>query len=626
MSLLKSLFGKKKQPADLPADSPAFQGEPLKAFDKYGREIQISRRDWYENVLKGNIEKAWDHPDELSNLIQSAFNDGFDAALEAPAKRLKEIDTMPERGTTYLAVHYLQTDQPAKAEAVLREYIKKHGEKGIILTNLAKAHSAQGRDDESLQTLWRGLEIDPNQDNGLLWYESIHRNKDGEAAGLAAFERVAALPGSWRPQLWLARARLQQNDLEGALAYYDQSLNAASKPVPTDLLQQMSGDLGNAGHLGEIIARVTPHYDPAAHGIQVGNNLIKANIDTGQLPAAKEILRQLHLQQRPDWQETIGYWEAELSKAACATQNVPGQEMPSVSLLWLEGPITLKRDAATADLFPPKEAHAPRICYLGSTAETADMGDGVKQQGSNNAGRFSRALPVHLAERTHNCSTAHACTLIPWVPGEHASFVLSGVVWKDEDAAGHARNGEHPNDYVIISHLQARGENWTLHLGYVRTIDAKCLRTDTYTLAEFCPHTIIEQLYADLDAFLQDEAGADPLEHAALEAPGGTELNHYLFRLEQSLAVRCYAMETSNSLGLSNPAEIINGILHTCVQNPKNVSCRLLLLRTLAALKKIDAKLVATFQNKVQTLMQEHPLSEQAQAVIVEELKEVLVA
>jgi hypothetical protein len=120
-------------------------------------------------------------------------------------------------------------------------------------------------------------------------------------------------------------------------------------------------------------------------------------------------------------------------------------------------------------------------------------------------------------------------------------------------------------------------------------------------------------------------SGAEPIADPPLPAPGGTELNHYLFRLEQSLAVRCYAMETSNSLGLSNPAEIINGILHTCVQNPKNISCRLLLLRTLAALNKIDPKLVATFQNKVQSLMQEHPLTEQAQKPIIEELEEVMV-
>ena len=68
-----------------------------------------------------------------------------------------------------------------------------------------------------------------------------------------------------------------------------------------------------------------------------------------------------------------------------------------------------------------------------------------------------------------------------------------------------------------------------------------------------------------------------------LKALSGTELNHYLFRLEQNLV----------------------------------------LLRTLAALKKTDAPLTASFREKVDAVMQEHPLDQDAQAAIVEELGEV---
>lgn len=49
----------------------------------------------------------------------------------------------------------------------------------------------------------------------------------------------------------------------------------------------------------------------------------------------------------------------------------------------------------------------------------------------------------------------------------------------------------------------------------------------------------------------------------------------------------------------------------------------ILYMRNLAALKKIDTPLTASFREKVDALMREHPLEEKAQAAIAEELGEV---
>ena len=105
--------------------------------------------------------------------------------------------------------------------------------------------------------------------------------------------RVAALPGSWRARIWLAHAALKSRNLESALAFYRESLSRAPQPAPGDLLMQLSGDLGNAGHLPEILQLVGPHFVPAIHGLPVGNNLIKAHVDLGQSDAARRIVNQL---------------------------------------------------------------------------------------------------------------------------------------------------------------------------------------------------------------------------------------------------------------------------------------------------------------------------------------------
>lgn len=69
-------------------------------------------------------------------------------------------------------------------------------------------------------------------------------------------------------------------------------------------------------------------------------------------------------------------------------------------------------------------------------------------------GRMSRALPLFLAEQVEFNSHARIQTLIPWIVSDSPGFVLSGVAWKDEDAANYARQGAAKSDYVVITHLK----------------------------------------------------------------------------------------------------------------------------------------------------------------------------
>jgi len=278
MALFKDLFSKKKEN---PNKAPETQNELIRVYDNYGREIQISREDWRNNVLLGNLQKAWDKPNELYDLIVSALRDGFIEDTLKPSKRLYEIDPDKERATVILGIVYLQNDQINKAENILSEYIKTQGESGIVLTNLAKVYAAQKKEDLSRQTLWHALELDPNQDNAVEWYASIFHEEGGFKKYQEALSRLTQISGSWRAQLWLARNHLENKDLESAIVLYKESLGNAETPTPIDLLKQMSGDLGNNGHLPAILELCAPSFDPAFHGLEVGNNLIKANLDLG---------------------------------------------------------------------------------------------------------------------------------------------------------------------------------------------------------------------------------------------------------------------------------------------------------------------------------------------------------
>ena len=237
MSFFRKLFGKGRPHLPPPNDSATqfskvrdtTKREPIRAFDKFGRELLIPRDEWLHNVLPGQLKQDWNDADSLARDIIQAFQDGIFAEVEEAACRLREIDPKNPRSASLLGITYLNTGRPDQAEKTLHEHITKHGADGVVLTNLAKAQSSLGKNQESLKTLWQALELDPNQDNGLGWYEVIHREQKGEDAGIEALRRVATLPGSWRAQLWLARKFLVSGDIDSALDLYRTSLAVAGK-------------------------------------------------------------------------------------------------------------------------------------------------------------------------------------------------------------------------------------------------------------------------------------------------------------------------------------------------------------------------------------------------------------
>ncbi len=308
-----------------PSSTPAELGpNPIQVFDQEGREHFLSREEWRRSVLPGILEAHWLQPDLLYVDIVAALDDGFRAEVVEAAKQLHAIDPKPARGASLRAIVLMEEGQLDEAEKVLRDFLARHGEEGAVLTNLAKI-AALRQDPAGAETLLeRALEVDPNQGNAVAWYEAICRERDGEAAGVAALGRIAALPGSWRAQLGLARAALAAGDLDRALALYRESLARAGTaagaapaggPPPVELLLQMSGDLGERQtreHLQAIVELVEPQFDAAVHGLEVGNNLLRARLELGQPAAARRILDQLHACNRPDWKGDLALWDAKL--------------------------------------------------------------------------------------------------------------------------------------------------------------------------------------------------------------------------------------------------------------------------------------------------------------------------
>lgn len=623
MSFFKKLFGKTPEPPRQDT-SPAPQRSAeemredpnlIRVFDKFGRELFITKDDWRKNVLPGGIKNHWNNADELYGDILGALNDGFRTDILDAAKHLYEIDHNRERGTCIWGIVLREENRLDEAEKVFRDYLAKQGESGAILTNLAKVIADRKDDAKAEEILWHALEVDPNQENGFGWYEVIHRERGGEEAGLEATRQVAALPGSWRAQLWLARAALKKQDLAEAVSLYEESLSRAGTPTPIDLLMQISGDLGNAGQLPEIFKLVEPRFDVALHGLTVGNNLVKAHLDLSQFDEAQHILDQLYAQNRPDWKPTLSYWDTEIAKARIAASPATQKTPYKVALLTGDGPIWLKPTSPAAKLFSDKPENCARICFLGSTAET--MAREVVHQLSDSPGRLSRAIPLFLAEQVEMGCCARAQTLVPWMTEPPAGFVLSGVMWSDENAVQYAQQGERKCGYAVISHLKTQVDPWTVEVRLVRVSDGACLGHHSESFPSATPTQAVLTLAQTLLDWLDREAGIKRLPTpSAYAPPDAANFPYYLLRLEQLLAVRCGAMDGVPRGFLSGAHEILEGNLDLCLQTPHSASVRLLLAQTLLAMKRCQPDILPEFAERVKSLQKDYPLIEAEQGVV----------
>lgn len=648
MSFFDKLFGKKTspsspenpEPAPPPAPEPetvppTAKAEPqdeadkpqlITVFDSYGRELSIPRAEWRDKVLMSSLQQAWNDPERLGPLVLQAVRDQFYEEVVGAAEQVRRIDPNPARSAILLSLVYQKNARLKDAEEVLNGFLEKHGDNGVIFTNLAKLYAQQGEAARSEATLWKGLQIDPNQDNGVAWYENLHREKGGEEAALEASRRLAALPGSWRAQLSLARAALKAGDLEKARALHAECLALCGRPVPTDVLMQISGDLGLQGHLMELVQVTEPLFDPAVHGLPVGNNLFRAYLDLGQLDQARQLVDQLYAQKRPDWKESLAAWENQVAKAGVELNPADPRMPVRISLLNIDGPVWLNPAGPGAELFEAKEDFSLRIAFLGGTGELENPAGQVERQLADAPGRLSRILPLYLAEQAHLGTVERAQALLPWIQEKEASgFVFSGQAWDDETAVQLVSQAGPKSDYIVVSHIVAKGDEWRAELRLLRSIDGALLGALDASFPPAAPQEALPALSRRLLGLLEKQAEAELQAFPAVyQPPSGEAFPYYLLRLEQLLAVRCAASAGAVGGFLNGEREILDGTLQLCVAHPESPSLRLLLAQTLLTMKKVRPDVVPEFKERAQLLQSDKPLAAPSQGVVQRMVDEAL--
>ena len=596
-----------------PAEGAAAQEQDgVRAFDQNGREVIVPREQWRGEVLPTMIQEAWETPEQLYAVVLNSLQSGFGPELLEAARHLRETDPIPARGACMLGIVLAQTGQKDEARQLFERFTAEQGEDGSVLVNLARLYADAGDPQRADATLRRALELEPNHDNGLGWYLSQIQQQGGDQAARAALEQLAAHPSSWRAQLFLARGELAQGNLGRAKELYTQALERAPKPVPPDLLMQLSGDLGSHGHLIELIEFTVPQFVPELHGLPVGNNLIKALIDTGNLEPAEQVKAALWRINRPDWKDMLTFWDAELSRQRAARvargePAQPQQQQIQVAMLRVDGPVWLPPGSPARRLFGAKSPAAPTVTFLGGSAEAPEDASPENRQRLGDAlSRMTRALPLFLAEQTDMRTAAQGRAMLPWAAGGASGFLVSGQRWPEATALEATRTPENRSDYVVTVHLDAEVEPWTADLTFIRTADGTPIGELS---AEFQPESFEQPLGHLADEVVELLSVLGPAnDPPAYLVPGPERFGSYLLGLEQMLAIRCAGMDGVPPQFLSGENEILAGELELCRFEPENIPARLLLLGSYSTLAKLRPDTTLAFADQLAALKQNNPL------------------
>ena len=596
--------------------------EGIRAFDGEGREVLVPREQWQNEVLPGMLQQAWDQPDQLYMLIVNSLNDGFLTEVSDAARQLYETDTVPARGACMWAIVLIQTGRLVEAEMVLTGFGERHGEDASVLVNLAKVYAAKGEQARAAATLDRALALEPNHENGLGWFASMARERGGDEAAAQALEQMRANPASWRAQLWLARTELDSGRLDAARALYEEALSRAPQPVPADFLMQMSGDLGGRGYLRELLELTAPHFVPEMHGLPVGNNLIKASVDTGNLDAAAAIVGALVPFNRPDWRNPLAFWEQEIAKRRGGSVNPEPSTAPAgqpqqvqIGMLRVDGPVWLPPGSPARSIFGEKPATAASVTFLGGTAEapegSSDEPTAEQRETADHLGRLTRSLPLFLAEQTDLRTAATGRAMLPWavVPaagagGHPGGFVVAAAQWPDATAVQAVQDPANRSDYVVTVHIDAEVEPWEASLVFLRTSDGARIGELS---AEFAPDELEPALEDLADEVVELLSALGP----ESEAPNYALPDNfpaYLGQLEQLLALRCTTVEGGQGQALSGERLLLDGAFALEQEAPENVPVRLLLLETVGAMQRNKPEVAAEYRPRLEQVVQEHSL------------------
>jgi tetratricopeptide (TPR) repeat protein len=444
------------------ADAAAAKAAPpafVEANDAFGRRVRIPRDEYRQKVLPDLVKAHAGNPDQLVAVILQALRDGFAADVVPAANRLTAVDKDVERALSVLAVVQRDAGDLDGAERTLRELQTKRPNSPAPRVGLGMLAAQRGDTAKAEALLWEALQLDSNHADAVHGYLQLRHRAVGDAGYRAEVEKVAALPGSWRAQIWLARHLVQHGEGEAAAALQREVLARAGDQH--DALVMVSADLVQQQRHALVQELVVPRFLPGRNHPHVGLALLHHYLQTQDHEAGAALLHQMYLHYGHMIGAELQPFTGEFDRLRLAKLPPPAA-LPAnarIGLYRLDRPIWCAGLEDPAWLLPNKQAASKHVLYF---ALAVDGQPNLPPGREDELGRLTRSLPLFLAEQTWLSTPHRGAAVLPMA--EQGGWAIMGRPWPEEQLVQQVPEAERKDALLVTGVLRVDGEQRRIDL------------------------------------------------------------------------------------------------------------------------------------------------------------------
>ena len=440
------------------SDQPASPAEPkthVEVLNAQGQRIRIPIEQYRKQALPEMIKASDTDPDRLTAVIMQAVRDGCADDVIAAANRLTVIDKKNiERALTVLAVVQRDCGDLDLAEGTLKELLQRKPGSAAAYVGLGMLQERQGNLEQCEQLLWQALQLDCNHPDAVHGYLQTRHRSVGDDGYPAEIEKVMALPGSWRAQLWMARLQLTRDNEAGAAAIYREVLS--QEQVEGDALLMACADLVQRQKHDLIDELVVKRFVPGQHHPHIGAAILQHYHMQQKHELGEALLHQMYVHYGHmiggDLQQfAVEFDRMRLSKLPPMPQ-LPAN--PKVNLMRLDRPSWYAGYGDPQWLLPQK---GPGHKHVMVFALAIDGQPKLEPAQEEEVGRATRSLPLWFAEQIWLATPHRGTAALPMA--ENGGWAVLGRPWPEEQLAMQLPEAERASTILLTGQLRIDGEN-----------------------------------------------------------------------------------------------------------------------------------------------------------------------
>lgn len=235
-----------------------FKDKKIHYYNDYDQDLYMLISDWIKFILPKELEKAKDSYDRLYKLALFCYNNAISSNILNEAKKLLKCNPMNIEYYILVVNIMLQCNFSKEALDTIKLAIKEYPREGRLFSQLAKVYYALGKKDLAFMYMWKGLLLNPNQEEVFFTYFDYASSNDVNDA-IKKINILLNIEGSFIPNLFLANVALYEDDLDKAMDIYQDVLKKSSNV--SYVLVEIADKLSSLNYYSQLIFLIEPIYD-----------------------------------------------------------------------------------------------------------------------------------------------------------------------------------------------------------------------------------------------------------------------------------------------------------------------------------------------------------------------------